>query len=142
MSTIRQYVAADYDTLAKWWVGHKAVVMPKHVIPQGWVIVSGPVEVAMAFLMLDVGGTHAVVEYLTTNPAVAYSRSLRDDVRQLIAHIEDRARAQGCGWIMSFVAPNTGEERLMKQIGYETSEGPSHRIYAKSLAPKEATCPQ
>jgi len=123
----------DYPKLLKWWAGHNALVMPAHVFPQGWCIEAGGVEIAMSFLYLDVGGKFAVIEWLTTNPAVALSRSLVEAVKLLMAHIEGVARAQGCSFIISFIAPNSGEERLMKRIGYQTSEGPGHRTYAKSL---------
>ncbi len=123
----------DYPKLVKWWTAHKALVMPAYVFPQGWCIEAGGVEIAMSFLYLDVGGKFAVIEWLTTNPSVAFSRTLVEAVKALVAHIENVARAQGCAFIISFIAPNSGEERLMKRIGYQTSEGPGHRTYAKPL---------
>ena len=137
MSSIRKIdLAADYPTLVRWWEGHKATVMPRHIIPQGWIIASGPVELAAAFLMLDVGGKWAVIEFLTTNHSVAFSRYLVEDVRKLIAHIEGVAAKQGCVFIGSFIAPGTGEERLMKAIGYQDVGGPAHKMYGKPLAPE------
>jgi hypothetical protein len=134
---IRPITDADYPMLQKWWDGHNSLPVPQHILPRGWVLASGPVDVVAAFLMLDVGGKFAVIEFLTTNPSVAFSRTLVQDVRTLIAHIEQRAMEQGCTWMMSFVAPGTGEERLMVRLGYQTSEGPAHRIYAKALMKKE-----
>lgn len=133
--TIRQVnLETDYPTLVKWWQGHKAPVMPRHVFPQGWVVGAAGVEIAMSFLYLDVGGTFAVIEWLTTNPSVAFSRSLVEAVKTLVAHIEEVARAQGCKFIISFIAPNSGEERLMKRIGYVTSPDKVwHKTYAKPL---------
>lgn len=123
----------DYPTLCKWWEGHKALAMPQYVFPQGWVVSAAGVDIAMSFLYLDVGGKFAVIEWLTTNPTVAFSKSLVQAVQYLVAHIEDVARAQGCKFIISFIEPKSGEERLMARIGYQTSDGPSHKLYAKGL---------
>lgn len=129
----------DYPVLQKWWAGHKALPMPQYVFPRGWMIGAGGVDIAASFLFLDVDGHFAVIEFLTTNPAVAFSRTLVEAVRQLINHIEAEALARGCKFIISFVAPGTGEERLMARIGYTTSPGPSHRLWAKPLKPTEGT---
>lgn len=134
MFTIRPAkLETDYQTLVKWWEAHKALPMPEYVFPQGWVVSGGGVDIAMAFLYLDVGGKFAVIEWLTTNPSVAYSKSLVNGVRALIDHIETQAKVKGCAFIISFVAPGTGEERLLSKVGYSTSAGPSHRLYAKPL---------
>jgi hypothetical protein len=110
------------------------------MLPQGYLISAGGVDIAAAFLYLDVGGKIAVVEYLTTNPSICFSRYLVEDIKALIAHIEDIASARGSITILSFVAPGTGEERLLQRLGYQTSEGPAHRIYAKALIKEAASC--
>lgn len=117
----------------KWIAGHKAIPMPHYVFPQGWIVGDGTVDIAMSFLYMDVGGRFAVIEFLTTNPQVAMSKSLVLGVKTLVSHIERVAIDQGCRFIISFVAPGTGEEHLMAKLGYETSPGPSHRLYAKPL---------
>jgi len=134
MSTIRQIdIEQDYPTLCKWWEGHKAVILPKHIIPRGWMVSAGGIDIAAAFLLLDVGGTWAVIEFLTTNPTVAFSRYLVEDIRRLVAHIEALGIAQGCTFIGSFVAPGAGEERLMTRLGYQKCDGPAHILYVKPL---------
>lgn len=134
MNTIRPIVLEDdYPLLVKWWEGHGATVLPKHIIPQGWMVSAGGVDIAASFLLLDVGGKWAVIEFLTTNPTVAFSRYLVEDVKRLLSYIEQEATAKGCTFIMSFVAPGTGEERLMKRIGYQAQVGPPHITYAKAL---------
>ena len=142
MSQIRPIdLATDLAILRKWWDGHGALSVPENLLAQGCICTSGGVDICAAFYYMDVSGRIAVIEWLTTNPSVAFSRYLVDDVRRLIAHIEalayaqcDKAGSKGCT-ILSFVAPGTGEERLWKSIGYTTSEGPSHRIYAKTTIP-------
>lgn len=137
MSTIRPYdPSTDYQTLVKWWTAHKATVLPPYMLPAGWIIEAGAVEIAACFLFMDTGGTWAVLEFLTTNPSVSLSRFLVEDVRKLIAFIEDQARERKCVFIGSFVAPNTGEERMMQRIGYTDAGGPPHKLYCKPLGPK------
>lgn len=139
MSNIRPIVLeTDYPLLVKWWEGHGAAVMPKHIIPQGWIISRGGIDTAACFLMLAADGTWALIEFLVTNPDVAFSRYLVDDVRELVAHIEQVALAQGCTFAITFVAPDTGEERMMNRIGYIPAPGPAHRTLCKSLIKEEA----
>lgn len=129
--------AIDYPRLTRWWEIRKICIpLPVSLLPRGYMAEDGPVPIAAAFLYLDVDGKWAMTEWLTTNPAVAHSRSLVEGVHALLAHMEDMAREQGCTSIISMVAPGTGEERLMQKIGYETSEGPAHKMYGKVLTPK------
>lgn len=138
MSSIRPIdLEQDYPLLVKWWEGHKATVLPKHIVPRGWLIACGGVDTAAAFLLVDVAGTWSMIEFLTTNPSVAFSRFLVEDVRKLIGYIEGVARAQGCTFIGSFVVPGTGEERLFLRLGYQAEDGPPHKAYYKPLTPEE-----
>lgn len=134
MSTIRPIdLDTDLPMLRKWWDGHKALPCPEAFLPQGFIISSGGVDIAASFLYLDVGGRLAMIEYLTTNPSIAFSRFLVEDIKALISHIEGVARAQGCVGIISMVAPGTGEDRLMKRIGYIQADGPAHIMFAKHI---------
>lgn len=133
MSTIRDFnPETDYPTLVGWWERRKVPVMPVQVMPRGWVIAAGGVDIAMLFLYLCTDGRFAVVEWLTTNPACAYSRFLREDVRKLFFRAEDEAKAHGAKFITSFVAPGSGEERLVKELGY-IGGGQHHVHYAKAI---------
>lgn len=124
----------DFPMLSKWWDA-RGIPAPSLImqLPRGYIIEDGPLPMAVAFLYLDVDGVWAMTEWLTTNPAVAHSRFLVVAVRELLAHMEKIAMERGCKTILSMVAPNTGEERLMQKIGYMTSEGPYHKMYAKPL---------
>src|SRR6185436_12782563 len=83
----------DLPVLRRWWEGHGALAVPEYLLPQGYMIDAGGVEIAAAFLYLDVSGKIAVTEYLTTNPTICFSRSLVEDVKKLLAHIEGIALA-------------------------------------------------
>ena len=144
MSTIRELdLANDLPMLRKWWELHKAVPCPESFLPQGFLISAGGVDVAAAFLYMDVGGKLAMIEYLTTNPSVAFSRYLVEDVKALIAHVEAVAVKQGCTGIISMVAPETGEFRLMQRMGYLPPDvgAKPHVMFCKRLVKEEGKCP-
>lgn len=139
MHTVRPIVFPDdLPLLNAWWAGHGAIPCPESFLPQGWIVSAGGVDVAAAFLYLDVGGKIAAIEYLTTNPTIAFSRYLVDDVRRLVWHIEGEAHKRGATSILSFVKPNTGEERLYRRLGFTTDDGPPHKIWGKRIT-KEGT---
>lgn len=120
--------------LTKWWeIRGICIPFPVGLLPRGYIVEDGPLVIAAAFMYLDVDGKWAATEWLTTNPTMAYSRSLIFAVHSLLGHMERTAKNQGCSSIVSWVAPGTGEERLMVKLGYVTSEGPSHKLYLKPL---------
>lgn len=131
---IREVTEKDYPMLSKWWEARN-IPAPDIIaqLPRGYLIEDGPLPVAAAFLYLDVDGVWAMTEWLTTNPTMAFSRTLVIAVKALLGHMEKVSMERGCKTIISMVAPNTGEERLMQKIGYMTSEGPYHKMYAKPL---------
>lgn len=143
MSTIRPIVLSeDLPMLNEWWTAHKTVPVHEAYLPNGWMVSSGGVDVAVLFLYLDVNGKFAMVEYLTTNPKIAFSRYLLDDVRQLLAYVEEQARKQGCVVITSMVVPGTGESRLYQRLGYIPGGDRPHQMYCKQLYKmEESTCP-
>lgn len=131
---IREVTEKDYPMLSNWWEA-RGIPAPDIIaqLPRGYLIEDGPISIAAAFLYLDVDGAWAMTEWLTTNPAMAFSRTLVIAVKALLGHMEKVSMNRGCKTIISMVAPNTGEERLMQKIGYMTSEGPYHKMYAKPL---------
>lgn len=134
MNSIRAlHRETDLPVVKSWWAKHGAIAVPDAFLPQGFVISSAGVDIAAAFLYLDAGGKLAMIEYLTTNPAISHSRELVEDVKQLITHVEEMAVAQGCEGIVSLVVPGTGEDRLMKRMGYYPPDGPAHAMYCKRL---------
>lgn len=134
MSKVREFnPEADYPTLVSWWQKRGTPILPLEVLPRGWVVGAGGVDVAMKFLFLDVDGKLAQSLLLTTNPACAYSRYLREDVAKLMAVAEAFALERGAFMMTALVGPGTGEERLMKELGYVGNDEPLHRMVAKLL---------
>lgn len=127
--------------LEAWWAGHKSVAVHRAFLPNGWLVSSRGQDVAALFLYLDVNGKFAMIEYLTTNPACSSSRFLVDDVKLLIAFVEEKARKQGCIVVTSMVVPGTGEERLYTRLGYISGGGQPHQMWCKQLYTEEPKCP-
>lgn len=133
----------DYDTLLKWWKGHGVPHIPQVILPRGWMAHSAGVEIAASFLYI-VESKLAMIEWTTTNPQMCTSRDLVAAVRGLYEHLEAAATAEKCLAMLSMVAPNTGEERIMTKMGYtpQSSMEKLHRMFAKPIILKEAApCP-
>lgn len=142
MSTIREIdLDKDLPMLNQWWEAHKTVPVHRAFLPFGWIISSCGIDVAALFLYQDVNGKFAMIEYLTTNPRMAYSRNLVDDVKQLVDHVEQVARDRGCVVITSMVVPGTGEERLYTRMGYISGGDRPHQMWCKQLYTEEPACP-
>ena len=123
----------DYSMFCSWWADHKAVPVPKIILPTGWIACGSGLPMAVCFLYA-VEGKIAVLEFMTTNPRVAFSKDLWIAVCALYKHVEEQAKAEGCVSIISFVKPNSSEERILKRMDYATSEDdPGHKLYAKPL---------
>lgn len=129
----------DYDLLCQWWTDHGALCVPKVILPRGWFAVDLGVKIAASFLYVAPEQL-AMIEYTTTNPRMSLSRITLTAVKGLYARLEEEARELGCVAILSMVAPNTSEERIMTRMGYATSEQKFHRMYGKPLTPVEAPC--
>jgi len=127
-------IERDLAQLRSWWDGHQAIHTPEVLLQRGWIASGGGVDIAACFMFLDEQIGIGVVEYMTTNPKMAFSSDMLAAVKQLYARVEAEARAKGCLAILSFVKPDTGESRLLVKLGYARSQqDPGHIIYAKPL---------
>jgi hypothetical protein len=126
----------DYSTLMDWWAKRGMKPLNKAIFPgTGAVAFTGPLEIAMSFLYLDVGGAFAMIEWTSVNPACAMSRTTVEAVRGLFAHLEEQAKKRGCICITSMVKDGGSEQRIMSSMGYasQNADDPPHIMYAKTL---------
>lgn len=126
----------DHDTLRMWWEKHGALPVPEAFLPRGFMAEEGGHEIAACFLYLDVTGKCSMVEYLTTNPDFSGAKKTLVAFKALLAHVEQLTVDQGCGAIISMVAPDSSEERIMTKLGYLTSDQVGHRMFGKVLKPQ------
>lgn len=127
----------DHPTLMGWWRGHgAAAVLPKFVFEApGVVAEAGGVEIAMGIVYVAYPGNVAVIEWLSTNPKCAYSKTLIQAWKAVLETLEATAKELGAKVIISFCKPNSGEERLMAKLGYvgRDPHDPGHLMYAKPI---------
>jgi hypothetical protein len=126
----------DYEEICKWWRLHKALPVPRIILPRGWIAVGSGLPMCVCFLYMDPGKL-AMLEYMTTNPQIALSRELLSAVKALYVYMEDRAAEAGCVAILSMVKPGTSEERILLKTGWATSDQDPHKMYAKPLRNQE-----
>lgn len=130
----------DFPTVQGWWRARGSSVLPAPAFmsAEGFIVESGGIPVAVSWLYVVPGtkGGIGVVEFTTTNPAVAVSRDLISCVRALYAHVQTQAWAWGCGSVMSFVAPDSAEQRIFEQDGWkDLTGGVPHLMYGKERPP-------
>ncbi len=125
----------DLATLQKWWADHKALPVPELFLQgaKGYFCEAAGVRIAALFVYLGAGCKFAMVEFITTNPACAFSRDTAEAVHVLLNHAEKVALEAGCVSILSMVEPGSSGERIIGRMGYITSAGPSHRLWGKAL---------
>jgi hypothetical protein len=128
---------SDYPTFEAWWSGHGALPVPEIILPQGWIAFEDSLEIAASFIYIVQNmtkGKLGVIEWTTTNPKCSHSRKIVEAVPGLYRLLERYAFAHGCIAMLSFVKPNSGEERIMERMGYVTSDDDKgHRIFSRPL---------
>lgn len=126
----------DYPLIVKWWEARGAGVMPKTVfLPAAGFMVEyehQPVAASWLYSVQNAQGGVGIIECTTTNPSFSMSRHLVECVKALYAHLEKMAWAAGCGSVVSFVAPETGEQRILSKAGWQDLQGVNHVMYGKT----------
>lgn len=126
-------LAHDYATYERWCKAHNSEPFPSVVLPRGWIAHASGIEIAMSFLYADPGKV-GVIELTTTNPSCSFSRDMVAAVKGLYELLQAEARKSGCLAVISFVKPNSFEERTMIKMGFATSpDAVPHKMYAKPL---------
>lgn len=136
MISFRKFILeSDYPVICSWQKGHGAPTMTPAVFlsADGRVAEVDGVAMAMSFLYVVPGtkGGIGIVEFTTTNPEGSL-RQRHGAAKELYAHIEAEAWLQGCGSLLSFVAPGQGEQHIFDKTGWnDLTGGIPHMIYGK-----------
>lgn len=126
----------ELPILRSWWVARGLAPLPDAAfLPgRGYVVEVSGVLVACAWLFIVPGtaGGIGILEFMSTNPKIAVGKSLLSDVKALYAHLEIEAWAAGCGSLISFVAPESGEHHQMQRNGWaDLTGGVKHLMLGK-----------
>ena len=134
ISTRTVNLTKDYKTLEGWWHGHGLPSIPRELLPDtGLFVREDETDCAAGWVYIDSGGKIAVIDWITTNPALSGMLSMSDAVRALNDALEVMARLAGCGSALTFVADDSGLERLLENRGWMNLRGVPHTILGKRL---------
>ena len=128
-------IETELPAVRGWWES-RGTPMPAAAFlsAEGFVAEHDGALVAASWLYVVPGtqGGIGVVEFTGSNPAFAASPELVDGLKALYARLEERAWALGCGSLLSFVAPNSWEQRTFARAGWQDlTGGKPHLTYGK-----------
>ena len=122
---------SDLPAVLEWWAKRGSKMPAAAFLPaQGFIAELNGVLVAASWLYVVPGtkGGIGIIEFTATNPNVATSRDLLIAVKELYAVVEQAAWDGGCGSVLSFVAPGSSEEHIMKRGGWNDITGGVHHL--------------
>lgn len=129
----------ELPILRSWWEKRGLASLPDSAfLPgAGFVVEDGSILIACAWLFVVPGcsGGIGVLEFMSTNPQVAVCKSLLACVKALYSHVELKAWEAGCGSLISFVAPGTGEQHYMERNGWADLTGGVHHLMLGKVRP-------
>lgn len=123
----------DYPELCKWWDRRGVPHVPQSILPSHGAVVSAGAPIAMGFCYFDTGGKIGVVDFISTNPAVAASSTTLEAIATLFKFFEQIAKKRDCPNLISFVAQNTGLHRYMVKAGWTDPRAVPHVYLLKHL---------
>lgn len=130
----------EFPVVKDWWRRRGTPELPAAAFfsAQGFVVEDTGLMIAVTWLYVVPGtrGGIGILEFTTTNPAVADKRLVLESVKRLYAEVEAKAWEQGCGSMISFVAPGKGEQHLFDRCGWrDLTGGQPHLLYGKERPP-------
>jgi hypothetical protein len=123
----------DYETLSAWWVKRGLPAVPKAILPTLGVICSGGnMDIACGWLYLDSGGCLGFVDWVSTNPGICLSPTTNEAVRHVLAFLQEEGVRRGVRNFLTFVAKDTGLQRIMVRDGWQDVKSAAHVQLFKS----------
>ena len=124
----------DYDMVCRWWAKRGLPPVPKVIlgIARGVIVSAGKQDVAAGWMYFDETLTIGVVDWITTNPAMALSPTLTDGINRILAFFEYAAKEKSVHNLFSFVAKDTGLHRQMVKTGWQDPQSEPHVYLFKS----------
>jgi hypothetical protein len=101
---------------------------------------TGPVS--CAFLYEEKGGVIGFVEWEATNPACGSAMKTIRGLNMVFDFFETYARDQGIKALLSWVAEERGDGRLLERRKWTKCPGNRHALMSFSTHPEEETCQQ
>lgn len=140
MKVRRIQLDKDYPILRTWWEKRGIEAPALVLLPQiGVIAETEDTMVACAFLYEDTGGKVMMIEWEATNPAVGSALKVMHGLNTVFDFFEKFARERGNMVLLSWVAEERGDGRLLARRKWVKCPGERHALMA--FQPKEAPCP-
>jgi len=132
----------DYPTIKTWWEkrGSEAP-SPGLLPPVGVISEDNGIPLACAFLYEAVGCSIAMVEWEATNPDYKSALIQVRALTQIFDFFETFCRDKGIAVVLSWVAEDRGDGRLLARRNWIKCPGERHEMMAFETHPEEALCP-
>jgi hypothetical protein len=142
MKVRRIQLDEDYPVVKTWWEKRGSPAPQVLLLPAVGVIAEMDGQpVACAFLYEDISGRVAMVEWEATNPEVGSALKVVRGLNMVFDFFEQFARDQGYLVVLSWVAKEHGDGRLLERRKWVKCPGERHEMMAFSTQPQEAPCP-
>lgn len=128
-------IASDYDQLCGWWAKRGLPAVPKVIIEAatGIVVVGGDKDIAAGWCYFDERNVIGLVDWITTNPAMAFSPTITEAINRILKFFEYLANSRGCHNLFSFVENRSGLHRLMVRTGWQDPQSKPHIFLFRGL---------
>ena len=142
MRVSRIILQQDYDTIKGWFEARQVAPPPVGLLPPTGVFahLENGVPVACAFLYQDLDAAIGMIEWEATNPAVHSVMAQLRALHCVFDFLEKYAATKGIRHLLSWVAENRGDGRLLEKRGWSRCPGKRHELMAFSTKPEDKTC--
>lgn len=139
---VRRFIPTeDYHVVRTWWEKRGQLAPPMVILPAVGVIVEDEGHpIACAFLYEDRAGTVAMIEWEATNPSVGSPMKVVRGLNVVFDFFERYARDEGYAVVLSWVAEERGDGRILEKRQWKECPGERHKLMA--FETKEEQCPQ
>lgn len=143
MRVRRIQLETDYPVISAWWTLRGTEAPNRVLLPDVGVIAEADdgTPVACAFLYEDVGGKVCMVEWEATNPHAGSTSKVVKGLNIVFDFFEQFAREQGKLIVLSWVAEERGDGRILERRKWTKCPGERHALMAFQVQPAEAPCP-
>ncbi len=121
----------DYPVIRTWWERRGSPAPSPVILPDVGVIVENHGDlVACAFLYTDSAGRVAMAEWEATNPDNVSAMAAIRGLNLIFDFLEKFAKSQGFQIVLSWVASERGDGRILERRNWTKCPGERHELMA------------
>ena len=139
---VRRFNAeTDYPVIRTWWEARGGEAPALALLPDcGIVVEQFDNPIACAFMYEVTSGSIALIEWEATNPDIHSPITQVKALSMVFDFFEKYCRDRGIAVLLSWVASNRGDGRLLEKRKWVKCPGERHEMMAFSTQPQEALC--